>query len=529
MSFKVFWLFISFFIVGRNSSPVKMTFGVAYDKNAKHYNLMVNQKPQHPKQPPRLLKKVRSVATAEAKLAFKHNDKKIKRLLKLLEKRAYITVDPSDQNSIDKLKETIQDINTKAKTEVIDSFDRANRDAIVLFDKMKKDLRRRMKRINVSGVLKKQRKSLLDAVKRHYRKQIKTIGGGVSEAKGKIDSLLPKLKKEVVKRITKLQKKESRKRKKQDKAVKDNYFVLSQEKKKVDKKIRKNLDNIKPETVKKNLDFILQKEENNINEFVNGFESKFNQKEERSLILQDRKRLLNSLIGHKPVWLLSPGDFGVKQTKPKNTSRTVRKLIDQIKNKNFPLIVKDGKRYAYLKDLDLYLQTNDNGQPNELILSSLLSSLQSKLQSPNNPIDFSFIQNQAVKNLASQNEESFQQPGKKRSLMMAALGGAAVGGAVGGGGGGALGGAAAGAAAGAMKAVAEKKEVFDKTMKLMTNVEVMQVKERIEMKGQHSLFLVKVRMLTNFAYLKSVAKMVLFRLDKKYEDLFKLMSDQEID
>ena len=550
---KIAYLLLTCLLIPESllSPSFNMSFKIKYDKSQHGFNLLVNKKHKLDR---RLRNLIRNRSRKLIDFVFHSHDKNIKQIERLLEKRAYLTKNKDKQDKIDNLKEEIRGRSDKLKSDVSKQLSKSNRQAAGLFAEMKNNLLEKLQSMGAKAILSGKESDIIQTVKQKYKNQYTKIKNGILSAEDKIDNVLPGFKTKMNKEIVGLTKKDSikhkkkKKRKKKQKKLKKKKVdeaeieILTDEVKKVDKQLKRKLKRLNGKEIKSNLNFILNKTNSNIDEYMKGFRHHFKHGSGRSLKQFTKERFTRKLMVSKPVWLID-----LKKVKEKQKhdlalykNKMIRKLIDTINNKQWEIVNKDGKRFGFVKQMDLYLPMDELGNVDKKIIDNITNSLSNKITDNKRKLNESFtsvspVMNNKPVNTAPQpqdqnndisnetkdlnnpiNAQTDPDLNKRKLLDMGGMAGGMAGGAM------------AGIALGAANAFRKKSEVDAKTKRLDDTIKVMQARSITELKGQDKLHLLKLMLKTDYSHLRAITQQIVFRLDAKYDDLFKLLSEQQI-
>ena len=172
-TFFLLLLYMTDRVAGEN---LKMTFNVEYDKKAHQYNLEINKKEK--KKKGEFDSEIERTAQKQVGFAFRGFDKKVNRLLKLINKRSLLSDDSRSQKTLKGLKHSIRRTSKHAKSIVLQFYDRANKKAANLYNSMKDQLVRSMRDVSNSKELIREKGAILKKVRNRYRKQFNTLKKG---------------------------------------------------------------------------------------------------------------------------------------------------------------------------------------------------------------------------------------------------------------------------------------------------------------------------------------------------------------
>lgn len=542
-----------------NADGLNMSFNVKYDKNSHNYNLLINQKAKTNR---RLNKLVADKARSLVNFAFKNHDRKIRRILKLLDQKAILTKDPKKQKKIDTLKERVTKVNNNQKEKAAKKIMKVDRKAASLFSDMKQEVMDKIKSFNTADMLKNKENEIIQNIENKYKAQYNMIRGGITNVENNLDYFVPGIKDTIESKINSLEgkpankatpkkhkkhkKHKKKKKKKRNKKAKGDDIILKKEVKKVDKKIKRHLKKLSSQEIKNNLDFILKKSQSNIDDFEKGFKRRFKHGYGRSLILMSKKQFVDHIFTKNPVWLPNNKDFKQRRraTLINYKKNLIRKLIDSVKKQQWQLITKEGKKFAYIKKMNLYLPADEQGKVDQKMVANLISTLTAKMndkrrklvlinktpstkdqQKEEKPkVNLIDRKKEAEKDdERDSHEEDDKTNLKKRDLisMPSMPGGDMMGGLAGG--------AMVGVALGAANAFRKKAENKAKGERMVRTILFVQKSDHMEHEAQRKLYELKNSLRTDYSHLRAIGKGIVFSLDSKYDDLFGLLSEQQID
>lgn len=502
---------------------LKMQFNVEYDKSAKKYNLVINKKSKADEKTQKL---IAQKSRRAFKLLFNKYNKYGRKLVNILNERRKLTKSSKSQEAIDSLSQSIRSVLVKTKDQSKSSVNRAYLQVYSLYEKMKQSFDEDIDGIEHKSAnqQKKVKSRVLRQLKHSYKKQNKMIQRKLLSVKNTLYKTWKKIGERVASKCDKIKEEE---RKKGGRKLDDSTQMnKNAELKAFDNKINIYSKELESTSLLGRMGKFFDIQNLNTQKFTASFKKvpdhldENDQSDPLALVglTGDSRtlKLVSKLVKLSPPWLSLDESTHAIQT-PKGRSlkyrkSVIRKTIQDIKSQHWHIIVKNGKKYAYIRRLNLYVPTNKMSKVDPNLIDSLIGKLQGNFN------DLSHKKHRSSKTTLQKPNDALEKKVKikhKRKLFAETAMAAGIGGA-------------AGMASGLFKGFDAGQKMDRDIMNTEELLESQKIKEEHERDNFNKLFLAKTRFKRAVHYILALNKQITIRLDAKRDDLMQLLSEQEV-
>ena len=533
--------------------PLKMNFDVEYDKTAHRYNLVINKRTATDRKMRRMVDK-KSRATF-GQIVGRYN-RLARRLRRAIVKRKGLTDSPKLKNELEGLAQKVESTALRSKERARLQVSKAYEQSFKLYNGMVGRFTTNYDKFKTASTseqerLKAKTTALLES---GYRKQSTALQRKLRATRDSLRRSWVRANRRIKKAMRRLERGEKKGKGRELNNTADGRLERL-ERQAYDKRIAKYGKQLSSAHTMNRGKGVLSGQKARTLQFISSIrkiaadQESSDTKDPLAMIgLKGNPRVLETmakLVHLAPPWLsyskrvrvVSKSKARMLQYKKALIARTIKDLQD----KHWSVVKKKGKRFAFIKQLDLYLPANNKAEVDQGVIDNLVRKLRKNYSRLLKAKSKSKGQTKTKRNLhgskdkgqkqrslgvttdeaetKDQEAEKSADQGKppiiKRKARRASLGAAA-------------GGAAAGAAAGAAKGMEEKEKLRKQILDVEDKLSHQEIKDKVENDNFHRLFMVKIRLKRAVNHVQSIDRQFMIRLDAKREDLEQLLIEQEI-